>query len=131
MEAYKAAVATKDVDAFVGLYHPKVRIFDSWMKWSYEGLVAWKQMVTQWFDSLGTDHDVVRFDDTQIHLGDDLAIVHTFIRFTAVSPEGKELRSMNERLTWTLKNEGGSWSILHQHTSVPINFETMTAILQR
>jgi hypothetical protein len=37
LNAYAAAVRTKDVDAFVGLYADDVRNFDLWAEWSYDG----------------------------------------------------------------------------------------------
>lgn len=32
LDAYKAAVAAKDVDAFVALYDQDVRVFDLWLE---------------------------------------------------------------------------------------------------
>ncbi len=37
IETYKSAVHAKDAAAFMRLYDPKVRIFDTWGVWSYEG----------------------------------------------------------------------------------------------
>jgi ketosteroid isomerase-like protein len=37
-----------------------------------------------------------------------------------VSPDGQELRSMNNRLTWVLRTDpDGEWKIAHEHTSAP------------
>jgi len=41
MGSYAAAVLAKDVDAFMRLYHPTVRVFDAWGIWLYDGAPAW------------------------------------------------------------------------------------------
>ena len=50
--------------------------------------------------------------------------------YTAISPTGEELRSMQNRLSWVLKSEGGQWLIIHEHTSVPIGPD-LKGLLQR
>jgi uncharacterized protein (TIGR02246 family) len=121
LSAYAAAVRAKDVDAFVGLYADDVRNFDLWSEWSYDGKDALHGMVAEWFGSLGDDEVVaVEFDDVRAQTGDDVAAVSAFTTFRALSPDGDELRSMNNRLTWVLqKNGGGAWKIVHEHTSGP------------
>jgi uncharacterized protein (TIGR02246 family) len=121
LEKYAAAVRAKDVDAFVGLYADDVRSFDLWSEWSYDGKGALRGMVTEWFGSLADDEVVaVRFDDVRTQAGPDVAAVSAFTTFAAESPDGSELRSMNNRLTWVLrKDDDGSWKIAHEHTSAP------------
>jgi uncharacterized protein (TIGR02246 family) len=130
-EAYKAAVFAKDVDAFVALYDQDVCVFDLWSKWSYEGLEAWRGMVADWLGSLGTDRVAVEVDDVQTSVTDDLAVAHAFLTFKAISPEGRELRAMQNRLTWVLRQKSGAWKIVHQHTSAPVSFETFKVTLRR
>ena len=66
LNAYAAAVRTKDVDAFVGLYADDVRNFDLWAEWSYDGKEALRGMVAEWFGSLPDDEVVaVKFDDVR------------------------------------------------------------------
>lgn len=130
-ENYKNAVLRKDVEAFASIFDEKVRVFDMWGSWSYDGLVAWREMAKGWFTSLGTDSDVVTFGDIQIEASGDLAIASAFVRFTAVSEKGEELRYLENRLTCVAKKKGETWKIIHQHTSGPIDFETMKVILRR
>jgi uncharacterized protein (TIGR02246 family) len=131
LENYKAAVYAKDVEAFVALFDQDARIFDMWVEWSYEGIASWRGMVEQWFGSLNSDRDVVEFDDAKATVSGDVAVVHAFVRFTALSAEGKALRTMQERLTWTLVQKDGLWKIAHQHTSAPVDFKTLKVILLR
>ena len=101
----------KDVDAFVGLYADDVRTFDLWSVWSYDGKDALRGTVAEWFGSLADDEVVeVGFDEVRTQVGEDVAAVSAFTTFRAVSQEGEEMRSMNNRLTWILrKNPDGAW----------------------
>ena len=123
--AYADAVRAKDVDAFVGLYADDVRNFDLWSEWSYDGKDSLRGMVAEWFGSLPDDEVVsVKFDDVRTQAGEEVAAVSAFTTFAAESPDGTELRSMNNRLTWVLRKDGdGGWKIAHEHTSAPAGDE--------
>ena len=125
LDRYAAAVRAKDVDAFVDLYADDVRTFDLWSEWSYDGKDALRGMVAEWFGSLGDDEVVVvRFDDVRTQPGTDVAAVNAFTTFAAETPDGTELRSMNNRLTWILRKDAdGAWKIAHEHTSAPAGDE--------
>ena len=124
LAGYADAVRAKDVDAFLNLYADDVRTFDLRSVWSYDGKAALREMVAEWFGSLGTDTVRVEFDDVRSQAGDDVAAVSAFTTFRGLSAEGEELRSMNNRLTWILRKEGdGAWKIVHEHTSAPAGDE--------
>lgn len=130
LDAYKAAVKAKDVEAFVSLYDQDVIIFDTWSEWSYQGVEAWRQMVVDWFGSLGSELVIVEANDVQLNAENNLATIHAFFSFKAVSTEGKELRSMQNRSTWVLQNKNGNWKISHEHSSLPVDFETFKGIFK-
>jgi len=130
LRSYKEAVLAKDVDAFVRLYDDDVQVFDMWGSWSIRGIEAWREMATSWFSSLGAERVIVGFAEAHTtHIG-ELAVGHAVLTYTAVSPEGNELRSLNNRITLALKHVGGSWKIFHEHTSAPIDGQSTKAILQ-
>ena len=129
--AYRDAVFVKDVDAFVALYDREVRVFDLWGVWSYDGIDAWRGMVSGWFASLGAERVAVVFSDERVHVHDDLAIVHAMVTYRSLDVEGREQRAMLNRLTWALKRTGDAWKIVHEHTSAPVDFETAKAMLSR
>jgi ketosteroid isomerase-like protein len=131
LESYKAAVHAKDVGAFMRLYDPKVRIFDAWGIWSYEGAAAWQMAVEAWFTSLGTEKVKVTFDEVQASGSSDFAVVSAIVTYAGLSAQGEQLRAMQNRLSWALKTSGHVLRITHEHTSAPIGFEDMKAILQR
>jgi uncharacterized protein (TIGR02246 family) len=130
LDAYQAAVFARDVDAFIALYDDDVCVFDMWGEWSYDGVEAWSGIVADWFGSLGTERVAVDVDDVRMTVAHDLALVHAFVIYKGVSAEGKVLRVMQNRLTWVLKQKGGAWKVVHEHTSAPVDFKTSKVVLQ-
>ena len=131
LEAYEAAVLAKDVEAFMRLYDPRVRVFDAWGVWSYEGAEAWRVAVEGWFLSLGSERVRVSFADVEIAAGRELSTVSAIVTYAGVSASGETLRAMQNRITWVLRTSGHVPRIVHEHTSAPIDFEHSKAILQR
>lgn len=113
------------------LYAPNARIFDAWGVWSYEDAAAWRQAVDGWFTSLGTERVKVTFEDVRVIADRDFAGVSTVVTYAGVSAEGEALRAMQNRLTCVLRVSGHVLRIVHEHTSAPVGFEDMKAILQR
>jgi uncharacterized protein (TIGR02246 family) len=129
-DRYKQSVYQKDTESFLALFDDNVRVFDMWA-WTYDGLAAWRQMVTGWFAGLGADRDVVTFDDIRIQQSGDMAVASAITRFTAVSEKGEELRFLQNRLTWVVRKKNGVWKIIHEHSSGPVDGSTMKVQLQR
>jgi ketosteroid isomerase-like protein len=131
LKSYESAVYAKDVGAFIQLYDPAVRVFDTWGVWSHEGSEAWQRAIEGWFMSLGTERVKVRFDDLRTLAGQEFASVSAIVTYAAVSAEGAPLRSMQNRLSWVLRTSGHVLRIVHEHTSAPVGFDDAKAILQR
>ncbi|HEY4334458.1 MAG TPA: nuclear transport factor 2 family protein [Puia sp.] len=128
--AYQKAVFEKDLEGFLALFDDNVRVFDMWA-FDYEGLAAWRKMVTGWFSSLGADRDLVTFDGMRIEESGEMGVISAFARFAAVSEKGEELRFLQNRLTWVVQKKDGAWKIIHEHTSGPVDGSTMKVQLQR
>ena len=131
IDTYRSAVLAKNVQTFMHLYDQKVKVFDTWGIWSYEGNDAWRVAVEGWLSSLGTEKVQVKFGEIQITGTLEFALVTAIVSFNGMSPEGQHLRSMQNRFTWVLKTTGHVLRIVHEHSSVPIGFEDTKAILQR
>lgn len=131
LESYKSAVLARDVDGFMRLYDPKVRVFDTWGIWEYEDSARWQRAIEAWFNSLGTEKVKVTFDDVQTSGSRELTVVSATVTYAGVSAQGEQLRSMQNRLTWALRTSGHMLRIFHEHTSAPVGFEDAKAILQR
>jgi len=131
LEAYRSTVRAKDVDGFTALYADEVRVFDTWGRWSYDGLAAWRGMAEGWFGSLGDEQVGVDFDEVQVVVAGGLAVAHAFVTYRGLSAAGDELRSMNGRMTWALELRDGAWKVVHEHSSSPADSETATVMFQR
>lgn len=129
LDSYRTAVLAIDVDAFAALYDDDVRVFDMWGAWSLRGIEAWRNMARDWFLSLDTERVIVVASETTTTLSDNLAIGHAILTYTATSADGKELRSLSNRITMALQRTGESWKVIHEHTSAPIDHRSAKAIL--
>jgi uncharacterized protein (TIGR02246 family) len=132
MARYQHAAQTRDVEAFMTLYDPEVQVFDTWGSWSYQGIEAWRRVIQHWFSSMPANELLrVQTDEVRITPGADVAAVTAAFTYQALTADGRELRSMANRLTWVLQRQGSRWCVVHEHTSVPVDTETAKAILQR
>jgi uncharacterized protein (TIGR02246 family) len=131
IESYRQAVRDRDVEAFMRLYDPKARVFDAWGVWSYESAEAWRKAIESWLGSHEEERFEVKADDVRITGHGSGCAVSAIFTYGSVSPAGKALRSMQNRLTWMLERQGSDWRIVHEHTSAPISFDESKAILQR
>ena len=129
--SYESAVYSKDVEAFMSLYDPGVRVFDTWGVWSHEGAAAWQRAIEGWFASLGTERVKVTFEAVQTAGARELATVSAIVTYAGVSARGEKLRAMQNRITWVLRTTGHNLRIIHEHTSAPIDFNESKAILER
>jgi ketosteroid isomerase-like protein len=131
IETYRSAVLAKNAETFMHIYDPDVRVFDTWGIWSYEGAAAWRVAVEGWFTSLGSETVRVTFADVKVIGESSFASMTAFARYAAYTSQGQELRAMENRLTWVLRQRGHVLRVVHEHTSVPVGFEDTKAILQR
>ncbi len=132
VDGYRSSVLKADLDAFGALFADDVRIFDLWgPAWSFEGRAAWLQSVKGWFDSLGDETVRVSFEDIQVSGAQTVGVLTAVVTYAAISKAGAELRSLQNRLTWTFEKRGGDWQIVHEHTSAPVLHEGLKALLRR
>lgn len=132
LDRYRCAVTAKDVDAFAALYDDEVLVFDLWGRWCHRGLADWRATAAEWFGSLADDERVlVEFSDTHVAVAHDLAIAHAFVTYRAVSANGTDRRSLDNRMSATLRLKSGRWKIVHEHTSAPVDAASSKVQLKR
>jgi ketosteroid isomerase-like protein len=131
LEKYKAALYTRDVAALMRLYDPKVRVFDTWGVWSYEGATKWQVAVEGLFAAHAEERIKATFEDVQCAGSPEVAIVSAIITTQWLSAQGAALRSLQNRITWGLKTSGHVLRIVHEHSSAPIGYEDNQAIFLR
>jgi uncharacterized protein (TIGR02246 family) len=127
-ENYTSAVLDKDIERFLGLYADDTLVFDAWGMWEFAGVDAWRPMVTAWFESLGDKLCQARFTEVVATVRDDLATAHAAVRYAEVTVDGTEVDSMMNRMTVVLETRDGEWKITHEHTSMPLDMETMKGL---
>ena len=130
LAAYQAAVLAKDVDAFVALYADDARIFELWGTWQHD-LASWREMAKGWFAFLGDERSVVEAHDVRTRVTGDMGLLTASLTYHAIDASGKELRSLDNRLSWVLQKLDGRWKVVHEHTSVPLEHGTGKGILKR
>ena len=128
---YIAAVHDRNVSALIQLYDPKVRIFDTWGVWQYNGLDSWRIAIEGWFSSHPTDKLLVSFNECTVLGSIELATMTAIVTYAVTTSDGKEIRSMQNRMTWIVRTTGHNLRIIHEHTSAPVGFEDMKVILKR
>lgn len=129
-KTYSDAVLKKDAALFSSIFDDNVYVFDLW-QWTFEGLPAWRQMAEGWFEWLGTENCLVEFSEIQALESGDLGCANAIVKYTAITQSGKELRSMQNRITWVAVRQKGTWKIIHQHTSGPAARDTLKVSLDR
>lgn len=131
LDTYRSAARAKDVAAFMRLYDPRVRVFDTWGVWCHDGADAWQQAIEGWFTSLGTGRVEVSFDDVVVTGTPAMASVTAIVTYRGVSTEGEPKGEMQNRLTWVLRTSGHVLRVIHEHTSAPAGFDDAKLILKR
>lgn len=126
--AYANAVLGKHAEALAALYHPQATLFDAWDAWSGAGRPAVHAMAQNWFDSLGDSRVAVTFSPLQGTVGADVAAACAFVTYTALAPTGEQLRAQVNRISVVLQREAAGWLVVHEHTSVPVGFDSKQAV---
>ena len=130
LAAYQAAVLAKDADAFVSIYSDDVQIFELWGTWVHD-IGSWREMAKGWFAFLGDQCSVVTAHDVRTQVSGDMAMLSASLTYAAVDAGGQPLRSLDNRLTWVLRQRDGRWQVVHEHTSVPLAHEDGKGIVKR
>lgn len=130
-ESYKNAVLRRDAEAFLSIFDENLQVFDMW-EWEYDGLEPWRKMVSGWFTSVSKDEQiVVSFEDIRIQATAEMAVATAFARFSAVAANDEELRHLYNRFTWVAQKKQGKWKVIHEHTSGPVDHQTMKVVMER
>lgn len=129
IDRYATAVAELDREAMVSLYSPTLRMFDMVEPWELRGLAAWQARVESWFsDTQGSSPKAIP-RDVEIQTTNEMALVTMLIAYEDADDSGTRV-SMTNRLTWIAIPDGDDWKIIHEHTSVPLDEESMSPQFQ-
>jgi ketosteroid isomerase-like protein len=124
LENYKTSVSERDVEKFLRSYSENISLYDCWNKWECNGLSDWRKSVESWFQELSEEslNLKVTFSDMSIEEGESVAFAKCAITYAAYVQSSSEiLRQITNRFTFGLCKVDGSWQIVHEHSSLPID----------
>ncbi|RLQ92807.1 nuclear transport factor 2 family protein [Planomicrobium sp. Y74] len=131
LESYRSAIQEKDVEKFLSLYASEIHVYDCWETWEIKGIPSWKANVFEWFSALREENVLleVTFNDVVIEKTSTLAFIYCMVTYTGYQEgTGVQLHQTTNRFTYGLKKVLDSWAIVHEHSSMPIDFETEKGI---
>ena len=120
-DRFVAAVKAKDVDAIMKVYVPdqSLFVFDVTPPRQYVGAAAYRK---DWQEFLGLFAGPITFElsDLDITAGEDLAYSHSIQHVAGTDKPGHKI-DVTVRVTDVYKKTGGTWLIIHEHVSVPVD----------
>ncbi len=126
---YQKSAWDKDASAMIDLYDEHALIFDMWDQGYISTPSEWRKIVTDWLGNLGEEKVRVEFEMVKIHQSGNVGFASALIQFQAISGDGAVLRSMKNRISLGFSKIEDGWKVIHQHTSVPISSDGLTALL--
>lgn len=127
---YKTAAWEKDSAAMIRLYDTSLVQFDMWDKGYCTNPRDWTAEIENWLGSLGEERVQADFEMVRIHRSDSIGFASALIQFQAISPDGRVVRGMKNRITLGFVKQTNGWKVVHQHISAPVSSDTLLAILQ-
>jgi ketosteroid isomerase-like protein len=121
---FMTAVNAKDINAIMSVYAQgnDLFVFDLIPPRQYVGWDAYKK---DWADFLGTVQGPMKADQSALQImtgGGDLAYSHS-IQHVAAMSNGKPFEAFL-RVTRVYHKISGNWLVIHEHVSVPVDFDS-------
>src|SRR5262249_47452295 len=128
-DRWAKAFRTHDIDGIMAVYAPgnAVVAYDFTPPLQYLGADAYRkdyeEFLAQYEGPIDTE-----LHDLRIVAGGDVAFIHCLERISGTLKNGQK-SEVWVRATSGLRKFNGKWLIVHDHISVPVNFETGKAVL--
>jgi uncharacterized protein (TIGR02246 family) len=121
-DAFAAAVRGHDLDAIMKVYAPDVLVFDVSPPRQYVGAAAYRE---DWKGFLSAFTGPVKFEVTDLVVSADgaLGYGHSIQHVVAKDTKGK-VNDLTVRVTDVYRKISGTWLIVHEHVSVPVDLDT-------
>ncbi len=118
-----AAMEAKDIDGLMSFYAPEIVYYDAVPPLRFRGTEEVRGNFLRWFDGYEGPISLETHDLTILTEG-DVAVANMLNLDTGVRKGGLQ-QSMWVRATTCLHRAGGTWTITHEHISMPINPATL------
>lgn len=129
IDRWAKAFRARDLDGIMSVYAPGDAVigYDLAPPLQYRGNAAYRK---DYADFLAQYDGPLEFEarDVRVVAGDDVAFYHALERVSGTLKSG-EKSDLWVRATSCLKKIHGRWLIVHDHLSVPANFETGKAAM--
>lgn len=126
---WEKAFRAKDLDAVMAVYAPGATVvaFDVVPPLEKVGRESYRKNYEEFFAMYDGPLDV-EFRDLRIVAGKDVAFVHSLERMSGTLKGGQK-SALWLRVTSGIQKINGQWLIVHDHVSVPADFESGKAAL--
>jgi ketosteroid isomerase-like protein len=127
LDSRSAAMGDKDIERVMSLYSPEIVYFDLVPPLQYAGSSALRQRFLDWFGRwagpIGQE-----LGEVTIIAGDTVATAWMLIRAHGTLRTGQDVNYW-VRASNGFHRSSDSWSITHEHVSLPIDMQRRTAVM--
>ena len=121
---FQAAVNAEDLDAIMKVYQPgqDLLVFDVIPPRQYVGSDAYRK---DWQGFLSGFKGPIKFTISDLSIDSDgtMGYSHSIQHITGKDAKGSPI-DLTVRLTDVYRKIDGAWKVVHEHVSVPVNFDT-------
>ena len=122
-----AGLGAKDLESLKKLYATDVVSFDVEPPLQHVGVEA---KLKNWAKTFALFERVTyEVRDLTLTAGDDVAFGHAFARLSGTLKDGTEKSGMWVRITYCFRKVGGTWLIVHDQVSVPLDIVSGRGVL--
>lgn len=121
VDDFSEAIQARDIDRIMSFYSDDVVAFDLMPPLRYEGKDHYRKAWEMIKDMQG--NFVYEFHDLHVAANTDVAFSYSLNRMSGTTKEGYEMECWL-RHTGCYRRINGSWMIVHESTSVPIDMKT-------
>ena len=126
LEEWADAIRNKDIERLMACYAPDVVAYDMMPPLEWRGAEAYRAAWAQGLAMPGSFE--VELYEPVITASEDIAFAVALAHFDVVPPNGETYGGW---FRWTagFARANGEWKIVHEHSSVPIEMESRTALI--
>ena len=132
--AWREMFERQDVDGMMSFYVTDIYTYDlmaapepDGLKMAFDGAAIWRQNWVTFFEMFEDDLKVT-IEDLTVYQSGDIATVRGLTRLQGTMTSGQHI-DMWTLETNVLRRVNGTWLIVHDHVSVPIDFASGQALM--
>ncbi len=126
-EGWAKALQARDIEGIMSFYAPDVVAYDIVPPLRYRGKDAYRKDYEEFLDLFDGPMEV-EFRDLTVVAGRDVGFIHGLERVRGTMKNGQKFDAWI-RVTSGLRKLNGQWLIVHDHVSVPADFDSGKAVL--